>query len=424
MNYKLIILVLTTILTSSLYAQKNVDSPYSNYGLGQLRLQATEENRIMGGISAYSDSIRLNLQNPAAYGDLKYTTFIVGANLSKSEFSTQNRKISTKNSAMDYIALGFPIAKNLGVGAGLLPYSSVGYKLTSESLVSNNKVINQNEGEGSINRAFLSLGYQLAKGLNIGTSLYVNFGNIELTNIRSEQNVQLATREFSKSAMKGVNYNIGVSYHREITDKLTLMSSISYAPKAKLLSSNTRNLSTLEYSPQNGAIVVRDSEDVNLGKYNLAKTELTMPSQLSLGMGIGEDKKWFAGINYIYLGTKKFGNPFIPSSDLAYENAYSTSIGGFYVPQYNSFTDYWKRIAYRFGIRYEKTGMLLKNHSINDFGISFGFTLPLKGLSNVTIGLEYGQKGTTNDNLVKENYFNLRIGLSLNDKWFQKTKYQ
>lgn len=72
----------------------------------------------------------------------------------------------------------------------------------------------------------------------------------------------------------------------------------------------------------------------------------------------------------------------------------------------------------------KKTGIVLNNESINDFGISFGSSLPVKGFSNATIGFEWGKKGTISQNLVKENYFNVRIGLTLNDKWFQKTKYQ
>jgi hypothetical protein len=50
--------------------------------------------------------------------------------------------------------------------------------------------------------------------------------------------------------------------------------------------------------------------------------------------------------------------------------------------------------------------------------------LPLGGtFSNLNIGVEYGQKGTTKANLVRENYTNVVMSLSLNDKWFVKRKY-
>ena len=75
-------------------------------------------------------------------------------------------------------------------------------------------------------------------------------------------------------------------------------------------------------------------------------------------------------------------------------------------------------------MRYENTGIVLNNQNINDFGTSFGLSLPVKGFSNLTLVGEYGIRGTTSANLVKENYFNLKIGFTLNDKWFQRTKYQ
>jgi hypothetical protein len=67
--------------------------------------------------------------------------------------------------------------------------------------------------------------------------------------------------------------------------------------------------------------------------------------------------------------------------------------------------------------------MKIQNEDINEFGISFGVGLPMgRKFSNINIGFEYGSKGTTNSNLVKENFFNINLSLSFNDKWFQKRK--
>ena len=56
--------------------------------------------------------------------------------------------------------------------------------------------------------------------------------------------------------------------------------------------------------------------------------------------------------------------------------------------------------------------------------MTLGLGLPITGsLSNLNLGLEFGKKGTTSNNLVQENYLILNIGFSLNDKWFVKSKY-
>ena len=99
-------------------------------------------------------------------------------------------------------------------------------------------------------------------------------------------------------------------------------------------------------------------------------------------------------------------------------------MGGFYIPNYNSFGNYWKRVVYRAGIRFEETGITVRGEDINEFGISFGVGLPVGGFfSNANLGIEVGKKGTTNQNLVEENFINFQISLSLNDRWFVKRKY-
>jgi hypothetical protein len=80
-------------------------------------------------------------------------------------------------------------------------------------------------------------------------------------------------------------------------------------------------------------------------------------------------------------------------------------------------------VAYRAGFNYKKLGLVIRDTEINEYGISFGVSLPIGlRLSNVNLGFEIGKRGTTDNNLVKENFYNFRLSLSLNDKWFKKQK--
>jgi len=76
-----------------------------------------------------------------------------------------------------------------------------------------------------------------------------------------------------------------------------------------------------------------------------------------------------------------------------------------------------------------------RNAPFSEYGISFGLGLPviksvrieeekLPVVSRVNITAEYIKRGTTNNGLIEENYFNLTLGLNLNDKWFTKRKYR
>jgi hypothetical protein len=87
-------------------------------------------------------------------------------------------------------------------------------------------------------------------------------------------------------------------------------------------------------------------------------------------------------------------------------------------------------VTYRAGFRYENLGFKVQNQSITDIGINFGLGIPLKrsssafvNFSNINVNFEYGQRGTRNANLIKEDYFSMSLSISFNDKWFEKRKY-
>ncbi len=60
---KRILVVLIIFISGISLAQEGTTSPYSFYGIGELKFKGTAENRAMGGIGIISDSIHLNLQN-------------------------------------------------------------------------------------------------------------------------------------------------------------------------------------------------------------------------------------------------------------------------------------------------------------------------------------------------------------------------
>jgi hypothetical protein len=119
-----------------------------------------------------------------------------------------------------------------------------------------------------------------------------------------------------------------------------------------------------------------------------------------------------------------FTNEFVIAEDVAYQAASSYAFGAFFVPDYTSFTSFLKRVTYRAGLRYDKSGIVVRGSEINNFGITFGLGMPMgqSGFSNLNLGFEFGRRGTTVANLVEENYLKVSVGLSLNDRWFLKRR--
>lgn len=410
--------VIALLVLTFNYAQEGTSSPYSFYGIGELKFKGTVENQSMGGLSFYSDSIHTNLRNPAALADIKRTVFTVGLSHNSTQYKNSSVTETQNSASFDYLSLGFPVSPKLFVNTGLLSYSSVGYNILSET--SNNGLLQRDEltGNGGLNKVFLSLGYKLSENLNIGITGNYAFGKLENESERVVENVLLGTREVNNSELSGVDFNFGLSYKMKILEDLTFRTGIAFSPEAAITSKNSRQISTFhDLTP------VSETEDVDLEAAGLKETDLILPTNVSFGVGLGKEYKWFVGTEVQSIKTGNFKNSFMYSPNTEYKDAFTISLGGFYIPNYNSFTNYWSTVVYRAGIKFEETGLRIKNEEINNFGISFGLGLPVRNFSNINFDFEYGKRGTLNAGLIEENYFNVKLSLSLIDKWFVQRKY-
>ncbi|MGB6269021.1 MAG: hypothetical protein WBF67_08430 [Olleya sp.] len=432
---KKLVLVFIAVFAIQSYGQDGTASPYSFYGIGSLKFKGSVENRSMGGLGVYKDSIHVNFQNPATFAgndlasfnnESRPVKFTVGGSHTNTKLSTETNSDKAQSSTFDYLALSIPVGK-FGFGFGLLPYTSVGYEL--ETLDSDDRVDFRYSGEGGLNKTFFTIAYQINKSLSIGVEMDYDFGNIQnnTTNILYNEDgepLQYYSKESNRSDLSGVNFNLGLHYQKMISDKLELQGSLTYSPEANLTSKNERTLSTITLDFLSGTEFFQNILEIDLAASNLEETNLTLPSKFSIGTGLGQPRKWFAGIDYTSQNTSEFFNPLYDNAGVTFEDASKLSIGGFYIPEYNSFSNYWKRATYRAGLRFENTGLNINNQSIKEFGMSFGVGLPVGNVfSNANLGLEFGQRGTTNANLVKENFVSFQLSLSLNDRWFVKRKY-
>ncbi|MEO9512577.1 MAG: hypothetical protein ABJN84_03695 [Flavobacteriaceae bacterium] len=405
------------VAAHGIFAQNGTISPYSYFGIGDFRDNGTVENQMMGGVSMYGDSIHVNLSNPAAYSKLRLTTYAAG--ISHREFRlkdfTEEQKSSITN--LDYLSIAFPIAKNAGIGFGLMPFSSVGYNLTD--VTADSTITNVFAGEGGLNRAYLSVGFEPIENLSIGITANFNFGTLEYQRIQSIEDVQFGTVDRRESRINGYDLNYALNYTPIIKEKYRLYTSILINTQANLVATNTMTIGS--FSLVNGQDI--EVIDVDLDAVNLHHTELKIPTTTTLGLGLGKDRKWFFGGEYSFQKFSDFQNEFIGAENVTYNDASSFALGGHFIPDYRSLSGFYKRITYRAGLRYDVTGLEVNNKEINNFGITFGMGLPLgNSFSNLNLGFELGRRGTTDQNLIEENYFKVNVGLSLNARWFEKRK--
>lgn len=422
-----ILVAIVCIAATGMYAQDGTVSPYSFFGIGDLRTAGTVENQMMGGIAVYADSIHLNLRNPAAYGNLGldildnqglvvYTAGISNKQFRLVDFTSEQSSAVTN---LDYLSLGFALGNKLGMGFGIMPFSSVGYNFAQEQASELQTLTNVFNGSGGLNRVYYSVGYELIKNVSIGATVNYNFGTIESERLQQIDDVQFGSFDRKSSNINGFDFNYAINYTPAINDKYTLHTSVRVNTQANLVSKNERRIGS--FSIANGLSI--EEINVDLESQNLKNTEYKIPTTTSLGLGFGENRKWFIGGEYSFQGLSGFDNPFLGVENISYKDASSFAFGGFITPDNGSFSSYLKRITYRAGLRLDRTGMVVSDVDINNFGITFGVGLPLgRSLSNLNLGFELGKRGTTRANLIEENYLKINIGLSLTDRWFQKRR--
>ena len=256
----------------------------------------------MGGVSVFNDSIHMNFRNPASYtgknmfsfnNEGRLVKFTVGLGHSETDLKTSANSSETKNTSFEYLGLNVPMGK-FGFGFGLIPYSSVGYKLQSSNL--DNQLQYKYSGNGGLNKAFLGFAYQLSDNIAIGFDAKYNFGNIQnsaLEYLYDDESLPLdyQAREQNRSDLSGVNFNFGLTFRGGFTENLELHASLTHSPDYNLSSRNSRTFASVVINPNTQIEFPVNEINVDLESLGLDKTDLTMPSITSFGLGISKPKK-------------------------------------------------------------------------------------------------------------------------------------
>ena len=418
------------LLPLGIYAQNsglNTFSPYTMYGLGDLSTPGTASLRSMGGAGvAYSSPFSINYLNPAASSTMRRESFLFNFGLEGQNFynSSNNSKNSHNTFNIRDVAVQFPIYKNIAFTVSMTPYSSIGYNITKEETdpdiignVGGVKYLYQ--GEGNVSKFQFALGMKVFEKLALGAQLDYYHGSLE----RYYSSTISPINGDSYSNMSGLNNELvskvggtfGLQYYPITEDNNYLVIGAVYKMGINLDSKITQTLYTNE-----------------LVSASTSRSNINLPHELSLGTSYITNK-FIINADYIY---QRWGSN---NSSLAYEygdgyvrykNTNSFKAGVEYTPNKGDIRAYQKRIAYRLGFKYSDYYMQFNDQNIADKAITMGLGFPLKmaGTTKINLGLELGQRGSLNNNLVKENYFKFSIGLSLfgsapDDYWFHKQKY-
>ncbi len=408
-----------------LSAQSIGNSPYASFGIGDVKYDNTTDINAMGGISTayiWDFNNNFNFYNPAANKNLELATVRVEASNENNYFKSNygNMSVSKHSTYLSNISIAFPISHRVKFGLGYQPYSSKRYSvLVTETLADGTMKANYFRGEGMLSTVQAALSYQISPEFALGLRTNFYFGNLYDINELTYSDAELINGYETKNKVKTFNFTLGTAYQKKLAKdrKLTLGATYTFGNTGEMETAYTNStyFYTTGDTKNNITYVDRDfSTDKHL-----------IPMEFSLGAGYGSDAKWFLGTQFNFKKgeTIQFlGQPF------SYQNSYRIAVGGWILPNYNNFRNYLSRVTYRYGAYYDKGNLSFGGTGINQFGITAGMSLPFENrsvtrMSGIELGVELGTRGTTDNNLIRQNFINLKVGLNFADKWFQKRLY-
>lgn len=397
--------------------QTRITSPYSYYGLGEVRFNQNFHNMGMGGLGiGFRSNTSVNDVNPASYSGVDTMSFVFEATMFSHFYQQQTESSNQMGNYTALGSLGFstPITSWWSVGFGLKPFSSVGYKITD--FETDDQVGTMNylyEGQGGINQVFVGTSIEAFDGFSIGMNASYLFGNLEryATSFSDSASI-FKINKGTVSQVKGWHFGLGTQYHTKFSETGSLTLGLIYGMQQDLVV-DQQEIIRRAFS---GSSLY---DTLSIDQYN--DGQLTIPMYWGAGVYARFNSNWSAGVDFYQQNWENFSlleNP----GDLV--NSYRLAMGVKYNPSFQTFSNFFNRMEYRAGVRYGQTYLNPNGIDLDEFGIGFGVGIPLRrSLSGINLGFELSQRGTIEHNLIKENFYRINIGINFYEIWYFRRKF-
>lgn len=408
-------------------AQSGTNSPYSQYGLGVLSDQSQGFNRGMDGLGyGLRSGNYVNVLNPASYSSVDSLTmlFDMGLSLQLTNFKDNGTKVNAKNANFEYAVASFRLLPKFGLSAGVLPYTNIGYNYSfSEKIGSSSTTTVQScHGEGGIHQAFVGMGWNMFAGLSIGVNASYLWGSYHKTiSVTSnDAKVNSITKGY-KSSISSYKIDLGMQYEQKVSKNDAFVIGATVGLGHKLGADAIVGISNV--NSQTG--VVQSSADTVTNAFSI-------PLTIGGGISYRHSNKWLIGFDY---SLQKWGELDFPKINENTQQYLMTSgllrdrskftVGGEWTPKAYDSHNFLNRVHYRLGASYATPYYNIGNvKGPTELSVSAGFGIPIFNAWNNRsfLNLSAQWTHTSAKNLIVENTFRINVGLTFNERWFQKWK--
>lgn len=419
----LLLLTLTLVTVINAQAQVSISSPYSLFGIGSLYSNSSQLNMSIGGSSAaFSSPYFINPANPASYSSLDSNSFVFDGAMFLKRGTLATKELSQKYNfgSISNVFVGFPVTRWWRASLGVLPFSSVGYEINDaieDAVIGRH--INIYKGSGGLNKAYIGNAFSPFKNFSIGVNAAYIFGDINKESAVTFPDSATYTNTMIKNSTRltKLTAELGLMYRFNFKEGYFLQTGVTINPEHTIIGKTDHIIYTFARNYDQNRDIIKDTIEYMPG----AETSTTLPLAIGGGFMLGNTNRWFATADVQYQKWSQF--KYLGNNPGLKDNL-RISLGGQLRPSPVDIGKYWERINYRAGFRFEQSYLELQNTRINDFGISFGLGLPMKkSRSTLNLAVEMGTQGTTDNGLIRENYFRITLGTALQERWFLKRKY-
>ena len=402
---------------------QNNNSPYSVIGIGDIDNSFYDRTAGMAntGVALWSKR-NLIQNNPAAYVHLEDVPFKTGFNIelaaNYNDVSYAGKPVtnSTDNQSTDLqfkkICFAIKLRPKWALSFGMLPYSNSNYSFYEAKQVAGGgfSVPSYIQGSGNVSQLYSANSFAINKHLSFGVHAAMLFGQF------SQVETIIGSSISDSSLVTTRNYSVhapyvkfGLQYNTDITPSWNIALGSTVALQANLSGIYDLNV-------ESGNTAIKTSEtDIN--------NYFTIPVSYNNGAAITYNDRFTLAADYSYQPWTNTNH-----SGLGYTltNSQRYSIGGQYANKIKFPSGITvEKFFLQAGFYYSDSYLKVYGNQISDIGGSIGAGFnSLKTGIGLSAALLVGSKGTTTQNLVKENYTQFNLTISYRDFWFTaKKKY-
>jgi len=421
----------------------NLGSPYSLYGPGDVQLPTLAQHKAVGSaLTAWFDSTSLNVYNPAGLSGVRLTSLEMGSIGYFARLGDGQRELDRSNLNFSYLLVGFPVSRRWSTAFGFMPYSFVNYQVVHQVDSGFAQWREEFRGKGGLNQVLWVHGLSLGKNWHAGLTTRWVFGSKGQERLQvypfQDSLFRYNLRITEQARVSDVQLTLGLQYRR-VFDANNTTQALGRSASGREQTTGFRfinagisldlpasfrlrqNIVADRFTYQGNNLIVRDT----LQNTNKDGLSMEIPMGWSAGFHWGINRKWQWMGDGGLTSWSRFR--YADSAD-SLSNSWFLRSGFQFTPAWDRYKgdSRFKSIRYRMGMRYQKGPVVIMGESIDELGLSLGMGIPVRRILSQPMlhtSIEVARRGTLNQGLVREHMIKLSLGLTLNDTWFIKRRY-